>query len=269
VILFELLTGKPPFNADAVTALAIKITNDPAPPLRALRASAPAGLEQAIAKCLAKDRANRFQNVADLAAALGDFGSANARASVERIARTLQKAGLTPNPLLVSTGDARKGTSAATATASSWGQETATTRSSRARVAVGAALLLLVFGVGGGVWLHTRPVAGATTENAAIDVTPAASGKPLPSELADPTPSAVEPSDPGAVATLAPPPSFAPTSATSRAPGRARPIGSSSSASTPATNAATGPSAKPAPNCNPPYVIDANGHRDYKPECLN
>ena len=26
--------------------------------------------------------------------------------------------------------------------------------------------------------------------------------------------------------------------------------------------------AKPPPNCTPPYVIDSQGHRQYKPECL-
>jgi hypothetical protein len=31
-----------------------------------------------------------------------------------------------------------------------------------------------------------------------------------------------------------------------------------------------GPASKPIkkPNCNPPFVYDANGKRQYKPECL-
>jgi hypothetical protein len=33
----------------------------------------------------------------------------------------------------------------------------------------------------------------------------------------------------------------------------------------PASPAAAKPAA---PNCNPPYVIDSNGDRQYKPECL-
>src|SRR5580693_4913024 len=85
IILFELLAGQPPFTAEAVTHLAIKVANEPAPPLRALRSDAPAGLEQIVATCLEKDRSRRFRSVGELAIALKDFGPKHARFSVERV----------------------------------------------------------------------------------------------------------------------------------------------------------------------------------------
>ena len=75
VILFELVAGHPPFRAEAVTELAIKVATQPPPRLRTLAPHAPAGLEQVVAKCLEKDsggpvpdhrrargRARRFRN---------------------------------------------------------------------------------------------------------------------------------------------------------------------------------------------------------------
>jgi serine/threonine protein kinase len=94
IILFELVTGRTPFVAQAVTELAIKVVNEPPASLRALVPSAPRALEQVIARCLEKDRARRFQTVGELAIALSDFGSKAARTSVERVLGTLRQAGL-------------------------------------------------------------------------------------------------------------------------------------------------------------------------------
>ena len=94
VILYELLTGRPPFLAEAVTELVIKIAVEPAPPVGALRVGVPAGLELAIATCLHKDRSRRFQSVAELAIALKEFGSRRSRVSVERVVETLHAAGM-------------------------------------------------------------------------------------------------------------------------------------------------------------------------------
>ena len=94
VILFELVTGRPPFQSDALTDLAIKVYTEPTPSARALRLSMPAALDQVIATCLAKDRAARFANVSELAIALMDFGSKQAKISVQRVLGTLREAGL-------------------------------------------------------------------------------------------------------------------------------------------------------------------------------
>jgi serine/threonine-protein kinase len=84
--LFELLTGRTPFEGDEVLQIAFKIMHEPAPLLSALRA-APPGLTQVIQRCLEKDRSARFHDVAELVTALAPFALGRSRASVERITR--------------------------------------------------------------------------------------------------------------------------------------------------------------------------------------
>jgi hypothetical protein len=58
-------------------------------PLRHHRPDCPPALEAVILRCLQKNPAHRFGNVAELAAALVDFGTPSARLSTECISRTL------------------------------------------------------------------------------------------------------------------------------------------------------------------------------------
>ena len=92
-ILHELLAGAPPFKGDTITALCATILKDAPAKLTTYRADVPPSLEAIIAKCLEKDPAARFPNVADLAFALADYGSPSARASAERIRRVLDAVG--------------------------------------------------------------------------------------------------------------------------------------------------------------------------------
>ena len=111
VILFELITGQPPFQADSVTELAIKVDSEPAPAIRSFRPDVPSGLEAIIFRCLEKDRRRRYRNVAELALALLPFAPRRAKASVERISGIIQAAGLSASALAVppspQTADAR------------------------------------------------------------------------------------------------------------------------------------------------------------------
>jgi serine/threonine-protein kinase len=86
-ILHELVTGAPPFEADTITALCASILRDSPPPLTRLRADVTPPLERVVLRCLEKNPADRFQNVADLALAVAEFGSASARASARTISR--------------------------------------------------------------------------------------------------------------------------------------------------------------------------------------
>ena len=88
-VLYEALAGAPPFDGETVTALIIKITQDPVPPLRPRRLDVPPQLEAVLATALEKDRSRRYQTMAGFAAALAPFGSASASASADRIARVL------------------------------------------------------------------------------------------------------------------------------------------------------------------------------------
>ncbi|MFO0847614.1 MAG: WD40 repeat domain-containing serine/threonine protein kinase [Gemmataceae bacterium] len=79
-VLYEVLTGRPPFPAANPLELARRIADDrPAPP-RALAPAVPPALEAVCLRCLEKDPADRFATAAALAAALdrvlaGDPGS--------------------------------------------------------------------------------------------------------------------------------------------------------------------------------------------------
>ncbi|AUX36409.1 protein kinase [Sorangium cellulosum] len=89
-IIYQLLSGRVPFAASTLPQLVLMLISTEMPPLlSAFRSDVPAALEAAILQCLERDPALRFQNVAELAAAIAPYGSASALASAERIARTL------------------------------------------------------------------------------------------------------------------------------------------------------------------------------------
>ncbi len=88
-ILFEMLTGRPPFVADTLPEVYSAVLNDAPPPLDQLRPGVPPGLDDIVQRCLDKDPAQRFCDVADLAEALAPFGGVASATSVERITRIL------------------------------------------------------------------------------------------------------------------------------------------------------------------------------------
>jgi serine/threonine-protein kinase len=89
VILYQLLCGVRPFEAEALAALFLMIGADPVPPMRKHRPDIPPELEAAVLRCLEKDVNARPQSVAELARLLAPFASPEMRHSVERIHRTL------------------------------------------------------------------------------------------------------------------------------------------------------------------------------------
>ncbi len=72
VMLYEMLTGEKPFNANSVTTIIYKIINEVPPPPRELDASIPSGLSAVIAKAMAKSPDERYQSGSAMAAALED-----------------------------------------------------------------------------------------------------------------------------------------------------------------------------------------------------
>ncbi len=85
-ILYELLSGNPPFIADTMPQLCLMILQEPPAPLSQVRNDVPPQLEAVIRKCQEKDPNHRYQNVAELSASLAQFVTGRARLSAERIA---------------------------------------------------------------------------------------------------------------------------------------------------------------------------------------
>lgn len=72
VILYELLTGKPPFSADSPYSVILRHIHTPPPSPRAVRPEAPQALENVVLRALAKDPDARYPTAAAFAAALRD-----------------------------------------------------------------------------------------------------------------------------------------------------------------------------------------------------
>ena len=71
VILFQLATGRLPFDADTPLAIILKHLNEPLPAPHEFAPDIPEDLEQIICRALAKDPEDRYQSAAELAHELG------------------------------------------------------------------------------------------------------------------------------------------------------------------------------------------------------
>jgi serine/threonine-protein kinase len=70
VVLFEMITGRRPFNGTSQAQLVAEIMSAEPPDITTVRPDAPPGLDRIVKKCLAKDADARWQNAGDLATAL-------------------------------------------------------------------------------------------------------------------------------------------------------------------------------------------------------
>ena len=69
-MLYEMLTGAPPFTGRSVTDLVVKILRSPIVPASAVSPAVPPSVDAAIARALAKPAAERFASMREFAAAL-------------------------------------------------------------------------------------------------------------------------------------------------------------------------------------------------------
>jgi serine/threonine-protein kinase len=96
VVLYELCTGRSPFFGETIAAICARVIGDePAAP-RALKADLPSGLSAIILRCLRKDRAQRPSDIAELAASLAAFGSADADVHATSALRVFSNARTNP-----------------------------------------------------------------------------------------------------------------------------------------------------------------------------
>src|SRR4051812_6713858 len=74
-VLYEMLAGQPPFVGATAQQLLARHAIDPVPPLRTVRDTVPAGVEQSVTRALAKVPADRFATAAEFAQALSGAGA--------------------------------------------------------------------------------------------------------------------------------------------------------------------------------------------------
>jgi serine/threonine-protein kinase len=85
-VLYELLTYRKAFEAESYQQVMYKILNEEPQPVGTVRPELPAQVEAIVTKALAKDPANRYQNIGDMARELE-----NSRVSLEEQKRVLAK----------------------------------------------------------------------------------------------------------------------------------------------------------------------------------
>jgi serine/threonine-protein kinase len=79
VMVYQMLTGRVPFEADSTLALMYKVVHEPPPPMATLRSDLPAGVASALERAMAKEPGARYPGVA---AFVGDLEHAFAGGDV-------------------------------------------------------------------------------------------------------------------------------------------------------------------------------------------
>jgi serine/threonine-protein kinase len=223
VVMYEMAVGKHPFNGETLTELAIAIANDPLP---AFPERVPAAFAAVIIKCLEKDPAKRYQDVAALAAALEPLAKreASVAGAIKRTLDTGSVAAIPEGPAtqpslpsnlstpdVTAKLDAGKGLARAISEVADEKKETTTLRGASGVMlaqtgdrparrkwllpAAGVLFAALAVGIGiGQLGGGDGDAATATSPAPAASPTPAAAPAPTPAPPStDPAPPVVEP----------------------------------------------------------------------------
>lgn len=92
VVIFEMVTGRLPFDGNTPMAVAMSRLNKPAPSPRRIVPELDARWEAVILRCLARDPSERYQRAGDVAAALEDGAPMPSRPRAERPSRSSRTA---------------------------------------------------------------------------------------------------------------------------------------------------------------------------------
>jgi serine/threonine-protein kinase len=202
VILFELLTGEVPFNADTMPELCLKVVSDPPRAIAELRNDVPVGIVEAINKCLAKDPNDRYQNAAELASALEPFAPAASRNAAARARMVLssemtrQSMASSPSQPSPPVAQARTNNAAVTGGAQTI---SASPEKKKTPLAIYLAAGVGVVAIGGLIFAFTR----ASSTPAAAASGAATSSTPATTQSAATEPTTSEPTKPPPIASLA------------------------------------------------------------------
>lgn len=145
VIMYELSTGQRPFEGNSLAALCVTVLNASPKPLEVVKPSTTPDFAAVVARCLKKDRNQRFQNVGELANAIEALRGPEAKSgSAERVTKVLQNARTVPDI-------PRRESDPAAERSSSWAQTNreATTQQVRGRrVLLASVVIVAAAGVG-------------------------------------------------------------------------------------------------------------------------
>ena len=208
ICLYELLAGKVPFDADTLAEVCAIVLMEAPPPMA--RAGVPEGLVAVITRCLMKERADRYVDVSELAAALEPFSSEAARGSAARIGAVLTApppARVEDGPVVLLSGRGEpRGESDASLkqTDVAFAGESKSDRS-RTLPLVGVGLLVVAVGaLGFGFLRHTPVAAPPAASSPELVPKPVRPDAVLPPAVTSPLPSPVVPVLVAPVATTPP-----------------------------------------------------------------
>jgi eukaryotic-like serine/threonine-protein kinase len=175
VILYEVLTGARPFQGASLTAVLLQISRGQFAPMRTLRMDVPEQLEAIVARAMAVDPVQRFQDIAAFIEALEPFAARQGLTASMPLGANMVSPAATDTPLAV---ESLRPAAKATANAS-W------------RVPIAGMVLLLVLGLV--LWLRALE----TVEQAQAPVVSTQASQPEPSPIVAPNmqPTASDPAD--------------------------------------------------------------------------
>ena len=151
VILYELLTGQPPFNGETLPQVCAQILTGPMPNVRERVPELSEAIQLVVARCLERDPSRRFASVEELAQALAPFSPTGAW-------KRTSKLGSTGDGRAVQAVLAAGVPAPAAGTHAAWGETTPPTTARRFPwLLVAGAAVLVLGGAGAAFALRTSP----------------------------------------------------------------------------------------------------------------
>lgn len=184
VTLFEMVGGRPPFEADSAMTLMMMHVNDPVPNPKKLNPDVPDALVTVINKALAKDPNNRYQTAAQMAAALRNAlsaGSSSPKATMVEDATMSKQKGATTvekpmvagtyvesTPLPAGRGTMVEGPAPSSVYSTPSAPPPPQRKSSMTLPIIAAVIIALICLVGGGAYAASQLLGGADPTETAL-----------------------------------------------------------------------------------------------------
>ncbi len=181
VVLFEMLTGRPPFEGDNLVSVAYRQVHEAPVAPSSLRPGLPAAMDPLVLRALAKDPARRYATAEEFGAAMGAVAAGGGVPVTHPIGAAAATEVLAPQPV-----------SPAPATQSLPVSPAALVRTPRRRWPWLVFGLVVVAGLFGGAFLLSRhtPVSVLPSPRPSVSASPSPSASPRPSPSPSPSSSA-------------------------------------------------------------------------------